>query len=166
MRGWLEEAPVRGTISMGGSARCFEAGNPFQLHVFGSVAPHMKSMAGSEGANSGVSDLFLEIYRAVSQIPEGRVATYGDVARAVGVPGAARAVGAAMARNADCKTVPCHRVVRAGGHAGEYAGGPAAKMRMLRVEGIEVSAAGRIADFDEIRWTRFAGRGARMRRKR
>lgn len=57
-------------------------------------------------ANAGAPEFHRRVYRAVVQIPRGKVATYGDVARAVGNPGAARAVGNAMNRNRDCRRVP------------------------------------------------------------
>lgn len=67
-------------------------------------------------------------------IPKGETCTYGEVARAIGHPGAARAVGTVMKHNYD-PTVPCHRVVRSDGRAGEYnRGGPEAKRRLLDVE--------------------------------
>lgn len=76
------------------------------------------------------------VYRVVSQIPRGETRTYGEVAIAAGRPGAARAVGTIMSRNADTKNVPCHRVVRADGKVGDYAfGGPVKKTALLRREG-------------------------------
>ncbi|HQT82584.1 MAG TPA: MGMT family protein [Candidatus Paceibacterota bacterium] len=71
----------------------------------------------------------------VRQIPRGQTRSYGEVARAVGHPGAARAVGTVMRTNYD-PTVPCHRVVRADGSVGEYnRGGSRAKKRLLEKEG-------------------------------
>lgn len=76
------------------------------------------------------------IGRAVRRIPWGRTRTYGQVARDAGRPGAARAVGRAMARNRFCLFVPCHRVVRAAGLGGFSApGGIALKRRLLELEG-------------------------------
>ena len=57
----------------------------------------------------------------VRRIPPGRVATYGDIARMAGHPGAARAVGNVM-RNCNRPDVPCHRVIAAGGRLGGYGG--------------------------------------------
>ncbi len=77
------------------------------------------------------------VYRVVSQIPRGETRTYGEVARAAGRPGAARAVGTIMSRNTDTKRVPCHRVVRADGKVGDYAfGGPRKKLELLKREGV------------------------------
>lgn len=72
---------------------------------------------------------------AVRQIPKGETKSYGEVAKAIGYPGAARAVGTVMKNNYD-STVPCHRVVRADGRVGEYnRGGERAKKRLLEQEG-------------------------------
>lgn len=56
-----------------------------------------------------------KVYEVVKQIPKGKVATYGQVAALAGNPKAARAVGNYMRQNPDQRTIPCHRVVGAGG---------------------------------------------------
>lgn len=78
------------------------------------------------------------VWKACASIPKGQVRTYGWLARKIGKPGAARAVGAALGRNPFAPTVPCHRVVGADGRLTGYsgAGGVAAKRRMLRAEGV------------------------------
>jgi methylated-DNA-protein-cysteine methyltransferase-like protein len=55
------------------------------------------------------------VYRLVKQIPRGRVLTYGDVARALRLPGGARTAGRAMAASPQGQGIPWHRVVGAGG---------------------------------------------------
>jgi methylated-DNA-[protein]-cysteine S-methyltransferase len=60
------------------------------------------------------------VLAAVSQIPWGRTASYGDVARQVGVPRAARAVGGAVGRNPISLLIPCHRVIASDGTIGGY----------------------------------------------
>jgi methylated-DNA-[protein]-cysteine S-methyltransferase len=76
------------------------------------------------------------VYEIVSKIPRGETRTYGEVAKAAGRPGAARAVGTIMSKNRDTKRVPCHRVIRADGMVGEYAfGGSKAKLALLKREG-------------------------------
>lgn len=79
---------------------------------------------------------FIKLVReAVRQIPRGQTRSYSEVARAIGYPGAARAVGMVMKNNYD-PTVPCHRVIRADGKLGGYnRGGVEKKRRMLRAEG-------------------------------
>lgn len=83
-----------------------------------------------------MSHSFAERVRAaVRQIPKGETRTYGEVARAIGHPGAARAVGTVMKNNYD-STVPCHRVVRSDGKIGDYnRGGKERKEELLREEG-------------------------------
>lgn len=82
---------------------------------------------------------FADLVRtAVRQIPKGQTKSYGEVAKAVGRPGAARAVGTIMRDNYD-PTVPCHRVIRADGAVGEYnRGGSAKKRALLRAEGVRI----------------------------
>ena len=76
----------------------------------------------------------LLVWRALLDIPFGEVRTYGELAAAIGHPGAARAVGAANARNPVAILVPCHRVVAAGGRLGGYSGGLEVKRRLLATE--------------------------------
>jgi methylated-DNA-[protein]-cysteine S-methyltransferase len=72
------------------------------------------------------------------QIAYGHTQSYADVARTVGNPKAARAVGSACATNPLPVVIPCHRVVRGDGTLGGYVGGPAAKSALL---GLETAAA-------------------------
>ena len=74
------------------------------------------------------------VREVVRQIPRGRTATYGEVARMAGHPGAARAVGMVMKNNYDT-SVPCHRVIRADGKLGGFNRGVELKRRLLRSEG-------------------------------
>lgn len=76
-----------------------------------------------------------EVVRALRDIPYGETRSYGDVARAVGSPGAVRAVGTACRLNPLPIVIPCHRVVRSDGSLGQYAGGEAAKRVLLSTEG-------------------------------
>ncbi len=70
----------------------------------------------------------------VARIPYGEVATYGEVARKVGNPKAARAVGGAVGANPIGLIIPCHRVVAAGGKLGGFGGGLALKKKLLKLE--------------------------------
>jgi methylated-DNA-[protein]-cysteine S-methyltransferase len=81
-----------------------------------------------------VSPFQFKVLEAVSAIPYGSTATYGELAERVGSPGAARAVGAACAANPIPLIVPCHRVVGASGPGG-YAGGLELKRKLLAHEG-------------------------------
>ncbi|MER6687719.1 methylated-DNA--[protein]-cysteine S-methyltransferase [Streptomyces minutiscleroticus] len=69
-------------------------------------------------------------------VPYGAVVGYGDLARRVGRPGAAQAVGLAMGANPLPVVVPCHRVVESDGGIGGFGGGLAAKRRLLALEGV------------------------------
>lgn len=86
---------------------------------------------------SGVPTFHARVYEIVRTIPPGRTLTYGEVARRLGDPHLARAVGQAMGRNPFAPVVPCHRVTAAGGRLGGFsaAGGVAVKQRMLAIEG-------------------------------
>lgn len=90
------------------------------------------------------------VLSAVRRIPPGRVATYGDVARAAGAPRAARAVGNIM-RTSRMPGLPYHRVIAAGGRLGGYGGNEALKRALLAAEGVQVSGK-RIRDFDRKRF--------------
>ena len=86
----------------------------------------------------------------VRRIPKGRVATYGDVAAAAGKPRASRAVGNVM-RGCGDSTVPCHRVIGAGGRMGGYGRDLNRKRQLLLGEGITVSR-NSIRNFSAVRW--------------
>jgi methylated-DNA-protein-cysteine methyltransferase related protein len=79
------------------------------------------------------------IFEIVAQIPEGKVATYGQIAKLAGIK-SARIVGNALHTNDDPVRIPCHRVVnRVGRLAPAYAfGGPDEQAARLRKEGVEV----------------------------
>ena len=74
------------------------------------------------------------VWDALSEIPYGETATYGEIARRIGQPGAARAVGLANGRNPIAVIVPCHRVIGANGALTGYAGGLQAKRALLDLE--------------------------------
>lgn len=90
-----------------------------------------------------------KVLRVVSRIPPGRVATYGDVARLAGRPGAARAVGNILSQ-ADRPGLPYHRVIAAGGKLGGYTS-LALKRSLLSAEGLTVTP-GRVVGFTKVRW--------------
>lgn len=82
---------------------------------------------------------FAKVYEAVRRIPCGKVATYGQIARIVGNPRAARQVGWALHVNPEPYVTPCHRVVnRKGKLSGAFAfGGADAQRYLLMNEGVE-----------------------------
>lgn len=74
------------------------------------------------------------VWRALETIPYGHTTTYGDVARTLGKPRAARAVGSAVGRNPLSIIVPCHRVIGADGTITGYGGGLDRKRYLLQLE--------------------------------
>lgn len=80
------------------------------------------------------SEFQRRVWRALLEIPWGEVRSYGELAASLGMPGAARAVGAANGRNPVAILVPCHRVVGAGGRLGGYSGGLDVKRKLLAHE--------------------------------
>ncbi|HEX8511662.1 MAG TPA: methylated-DNA--[protein]-cysteine S-methyltransferase [Allosphingosinicella sp.] len=78
-----------------------------------------------------------DVWQAARRIPCGEVRSYGDIARDIGAPGAAQAVGLALGRNPVPIVVPCHRVLAADGRSGGFSapGGVATKFRILEIEG-------------------------------
>ncbi|MFI1417924.1 methylated-DNA--[protein]-cysteine S-methyltransferase [Streptomyces sp. NPDC020731] len=84
-----------------------------------------------------ISGFNREVLRELAAgVPFGSVVGYGDLARRVGQPGAAQAVGMAMGANPLPVVVPCHRVVESGGGLGGFGGGLETKRRLLALEGI------------------------------
>ncbi len=79
-----------------------------------------------------------KVWRCVGAIPFGKTRTYGDVAKAVGVPRGFRAAGSANGRNPIPIVIPCHRVVGTGGRLTGYGGGVELKAWLLRHEGVAV----------------------------
>ena len=86
-------------------------------------------------------NFFNAVYEAVKQIPLGKVATYGDIAKAIGAPRSARQVGWALHNNPRPIEIPCHRVVFADGRlSASFAfGGEQVQRQLLESEGVEVS---------------------------
>lgn len=80
------------------------------------------------------------VLEATCEIPLGETRSYDWVAQSIGMPGAARAVGNALASNPVPLAIPCHRVLGLGGEVGEYALGQAIKRSLLAAEGLELPA--------------------------
>lgn len=87
---------------------------------------------------SRISNFNEKCYELLNQIPEGKVTTYKEMAKALNT-NAWRAVGSAMAKNKMLFVIPCHRVVRSDGTIGQYALGSEKKAELLTIEGIEIS---------------------------
>src|ERR1700687_649224 len=86
------------------------------------------------------SPFYQKVWKACAEIPKGEVRTYGWIARRIGKPKAARAVGQALGKNPFAPEIPCHRVVGADGRLTGYSarGGVKAKRRMLVKEGVRL----------------------------
>jgi methylated-DNA-protein-cysteine methyltransferase related protein len=95
--------------------------------------------------------LHLRIHEAVSRIPRGRVATYGQIARIAGLPGQARLIGYALHALRQFTSVPWQRVVNAKGEISLPGASAARQRRLLESEGIRFDARGRI-DLTSFQW--------------
>jgi O-6-methylguanine DNA methyltransferase len=82
-----------------------------------------------------------QVYGLTSQIPKGRVTTYGAIAKKLRRPQASRAVGRILGANPHPIVVPCHRVVKSDGALGGYTSprGIGMKVKLLKEEGVEIS---------------------------
>lgn len=98
----------------------------------------------------GQSAFNLRVYAIARAIPPGETSTYGEVARAMGEPGAARAVGKALGENPWPIVVPCHRVLGSSGSMGGFSapGGSTTKARLLTIEKAKTSAAPTLFDLE------------------
>jgi methylated-DNA-[protein]-cysteine S-methyltransferase len=83
-----------------------------------------------------------KVYAAARSVPWGQTASYGELARQAGSPGAARAVGHALSRNPVPIIIPCHRILAKGHRIGGFSahGGIVTKARLLALEGVRVDA--------------------------
>jgi len=93
--------------------------------------------------DSGISK---RIYELISQIPKGRISTYGILANEAGRPKASRSIGQIMSNNPRPVLIPCHRIVYSNGRIGGYIGGVKLKIKLLASEGIIVKD-GKVLDF-------------------
>jgi len=82
------------------------------------------------------TDFQRRVWAALADIPYGETATYAQLARRIGRPGSARAVGAAVGSNPVSIVLPCHRVIGSDGTLTGYAGGLPVKKKLLALEGV------------------------------
>jgi AraC family transcriptional regulator of adaptative response/methylated-DNA-[protein]-cysteine methyltransferase len=96
------------------------------------------------GDDTGLSAIKLDVcgtqfqrnvWSEIMKIKRGQVISYGELARRIGNPSAARAVAGACASNPVPFIIPCHRVIRGNGQTGGYGLGPLMKRRLLKLEG-------------------------------
>jgi methylated-DNA-[protein]-cysteine S-methyltransferase len=92
---------------------------------------------------TGVAPFYREVYAAARRVGWGETATYGELARQAGAPGAARAVGQALSRNPIAVIIPCHRILASGNKVGGFSafGGTVSKERLLGLEGVRIGRA-------------------------
>ena len=77
-----------------------------------------------------------KIYKKLLQVPSGKITTYGELSRAIGLKNGQRLIGQIMKKNPFPVIVPCHRVVKSNREVGGYAFGVNIKKNMLSKEGI------------------------------
>lgn len=80
------------------------------------------------------------VWNALTEIPYGQTLSYGEIARRIGLPGAARAVGQANGANPIPIVIPCHRVIAADGTIGGFSSGLEIKRQLLSIERIRLAA--------------------------
>lgn len=85
-----------------------------------------------------------EVLLVEHEIPRGRVSSYSNIAKRIGKPKGARAVGAALAHNPFPLIVPCHRAIRSDRSLGGYQGGLKMKRSLLEKEGFDFDEEGRV----------------------
>lgn len=81
----------------------------------------------------------LKVWEALLKIPMGKLATYGNIAKAIGNPNASRAVGTAIGNNPVAYLIPCHRVIQSSGTVGGYMWGSARKAAIIGWESARTS---------------------------
>jgi methylated-DNA-[protein]-cysteine S-methyltransferase len=93
---------------------------------------------------SRVPPFHKKVLRALTNIPRGKVSTYGAVAGRTGAPGGARAAGQGCAKNPFPLIFPCHRVVRSDSSLGGFGGGLKLKRALLEMEGVQFDSTGKV----------------------
>lgn len=88
-----------------------------------------------------------KIYKKLLEVPKGKITTYGELAKSVGLKNGQRAVGKIMNKNPYPVIIPCHRVIKSDGKIGGYAYGEEVKLNMLINEGIKIQN-GKILDLE------------------
>lgn len=90
-----------------------------------------------------------KVYEKLLKVPKGKVTTYAELAKSVGLKNGQRAIGRMMNKNPFPVIVPCHRVILSSGKIGGYAWGEKIKTNMLSKEGVKIKK-GKILDKDKI----------------
>ena len=113
---------------------------PFIQHAIDAMTRHLSGEPQTLSLHpidlSAGTSFSQSVWREAQRIPCGETRTYGEIARAMGNPGASRAVGRALGANPVPLLVPCHRIISSNGDSGGFSadGGRALKMRLLALE--------------------------------
>ena len=91
------------------------------------------------------------VYKKLLDVPKGKITTYGELAKAVGLKNGARIIGKIMNHNQYPGIIPCHRVVMSTGNVGGYAFGQDIKEKMLHDEGIVIKN-GKIVNLQDAKY--------------
>lgn len=126
---------VRGSVKRRDHGRTDEDASDLLRRLEAYFAGDVGALAGLPVETGGTPFQRL-VWAEMLKIPVGKTLSYGELARRIGFPGAARAVGAASGSNPVGIVIPCHRVVGAGGKLTGYGGGLARKRWLLRHEGV------------------------------
>ncbi len=123
-------------IEFNGSASRDPTG-PFEIRVAKELKEYCVGQRRefSFGVSALGTPFFSAVWDQLRRIPFGETRTYGEIAAALGQPGAARAVGSANHHNPVPLVIPCHRVVAADGTLGGFGGGVELKRQLLELEG-------------------------------
>jgi methylated-DNA-[protein]-cysteine S-methyltransferase len=151
----LPEPGLAGTIERRWPGAIETAPSPVISAVIEAVAALLSGektdLAGAPVDLSSLQPFERSVLEATRLIPPGETRTYGELARNIGSPGAARAVGRALGANPVPIIIPCHRVLAASGSGGFSApGGATTKMKMLEIEGAR--RAGEPTLFEALPW--------------
>ena len=88
-----------------------------------------------------------KVYKKLLEVPKGKITTYSELAKAVGIKNGQRAIGRFMNKNPYPGIIPCHRVIKSDGKIGGYAYGEESKTKMLSKEGVKIKN-GKVIDFE------------------
>ena len=126
--GWATEADLRAEVAarLGVLSPATDAAEA----VLASARPALAALAAGHPADARAVPIDLRdrpawdraVLAAVRDVPYGHTASYGEIARRIGAPRAARAVGGALGRNPISMVIPCHRIIAADGTLGGYGG--------------------------------------------